>query len=615
MCGPSRPSTHELRLTDQPAALSDAETADATARRRPRLRPLLAMAPYVLRYPRMLTLAGVALVASAVAMLSVPVAVRRMIDHGFSGADGVFIDRYFTMLIAIGAVLAVASSMRFYAVNWLGERVVADLRADVFKHLLTLGPAFYDVTRSGEVTSRLTADTTQLKSAAGSTISQALRNMIMLCGALTMMVVTSPLLTSLVLVAIPAIVLPLMAAGRRVRDRSRAAQDSLADASALASENLGAMRTLQAMTAETSIGRRFSAAVEAAFEQARGRLVARAVLTAAAIFLVVGSVVGVLWFGATLVVKGDMTGGRLGQFVLYALFAGGAMAELAEVWGEVSQAAGAAERLQELRAARPEVVAPANPVALPEPPRGTLAFRDVRFAYPTRRETSAIDGISFEVPAGETVAIIGPSGAGKSTIFALALRFYDPQSGSILIDGIPVRDADPHAVRRRLALVPQDVALFADTVAANIAYGLDEATRPEIEAAARVAEADRFIRALPRGYDTLIGERGITLSGGQRQRIAIARAVLRNAPILLLDEATSALDAESEELVQKALASLARTRTTLVIAHRLATVQSADRILVMDQGRIVEEGTHDTLLARRGLYARLARLQFGLEAA
>lgn len=602
-------------MTDQPAALSDAETADATARRRPRLRPLLAMAPYVLRYPRMLTLAGVALVASAVAMLSVPVAVRRMIDHGFSGADGVFIDRYFTMLIAIGAVLAVASSMRFYAVNWLGERVVADLRADVFKHLLTLGPAFYDVTRSGEVTSRLTADTTQLKSAAGSTISQALRNMIMLCGALTMMVVTSPLLTSLVLVAIPAIVLPLMATGRRVRDRSRAAQDSLADASALASENLGAMRTLQAMTAETSIGRRFSAAVEAAFEQARGRLVARAVLTAAAIFLVVGSVVGVLWFGATLVVKGDMTGGRLGQFVLYALFAGGAMAELAEVWGEVSQAAGAAERLQELRAARPEVVAPATPVALPEPPRGTLSFRDVRFAYPTRRETSAIDDISFEVRAGETVAIIGPSGAGKSTIFALALRFYDPQSGSILIDGIPVREADPQAVRRRLALVPQDVALFADTVAANIAYGLDEATRPEIEAAARVAEADRFIRALPRGYDTLIGERGITLSGGQRQRIAIARAVLRNAPILLLDEATSALDAESEELVQKALASLARTRTTLVIAHRLATVQSADRILVMDQGRIVEEGTHDTLLARRGLYARLARLQFGLEAA
>jgi ATP-binding cassette subfamily B protein len=601
-------------LTDQPTAAAKT-TEGATAARRPRLRPLVALAPYLLRYPRMLMLAGVALVASAVAMLSVPVAVRRMIDHGFSGADGVFIDRYFTMLIAIGAVLAVASSMRFYAVNWLGERVVADLRADVFTHLLTLGPAFYDVTRSGEVTSRLTADTTQLKSAAGSTISQALRNMIMLGGALSMMVITSPLLTSLVLAAIPAIVLPLMAAGRRVQDRSRAAQDSLADASALASENLGAMRTLQAMTAEASIGRRFGAAVEAAFERARSRLVARALLTAAAIFLVVASVVGVLWFGATLVVKGDMTGGRLGQFVLYALFAGGAMAELAEVWGEVSQAAGAAERLQELRAARPEVVAPANPVALPEPPRGTLAFRDVRFAYPTRRETSAIDGISFEVGAGETVAIVGPSGAGKSTIFSLALRFYDPQAGSILIDGVPVCEADPQAVRRRLALVPQDVVLFADTVAANIAYGLDEATRPQIEAAARVAEADRFIRALPRGFDTLIGERGITLSGGQRQRIAIARAVLRNAPILLLDEATSALDAESEELVQKALSSLARTRTTLVIAHRLATVQSADRILVMDQGRIVEEGTHETLLARRGLYARLARLQFGLEAA
>ncbi len=588
---------------------------EAATSRRPKLRPLLALKPYILAHPRMVALAGLALVVSAVAMLTVPVAVRRMIDNGFSGADGQFIDRYFTMLIGIGSILAIASAARFYAVNWLGERVVAALRADVFRHLVQLGPGFYDVTRSGEITSRLTADTTQLKSAAGSTISQALRNLIMLFGALSMMVVTSPLLTSLVLLAIPAIVFPLMAAGRRVRDKSRAAQDSLADAAAFAAENLGAMRTLQAMTAERSVTARFTAAVEAAFEQARARLAARAVLTAATIFLIVASVVGVLWFGASLVVLGEMTGGRLGQFILYALFAGGAMAELAEVWGEVSQASGAAERLGELLRVRPEIQAPPDPRALPTPPLGTIAFRGVRFAYPTRRDTPSLDGVSFMVRAGETVAIVGPSGAGKSTLFALAMRFYDPDQGTIEIDGVPVREADPVAIRRRLAMVPQDVVLFADTIAANIGYELDGVGRADIERAARIAEADGFIRALPQGYDTAIGERGITLSGGQRQRIAIARAVLRDAPILLLDEATSALDAESEELVQKALAGLARTRTTLVIAHRLATVQDADRILVMDAGRIVEEGSHDSLLAKGGLYARLARLQFGLEAA
>ena len=579
------------------------------------LRPLLALQPYVLRHPHMLALTGVALVISALAMLAVPVALRHLIDLGFATGDTAAIDRSFVLLIMIGLVLGVASAGRFYAVNWLGERVVAEMRSDVFRHLLTLGPAFYEKTHSGEVMSRLTADTTQIKAAAGTAMSQALRNLIMLAGALAMMFITSVHLSLLVLFAIPAIVLPLMAYGRLVRRLSRRAQDTLAEASAYAAENLAEVRTLQAFTSETTVAARFEKSVARAFGAARARLKARAGLTALAIVLVVAGVTGILWSGAGAVVRGAMTGGRLGQFVLYAVFAAGALAELSEVWGEVSQAAGATERLAELLAVQPQIRPPLKPTPLPTPARGEIVFRDVHFAYPSRPKVPALEGISFRVMPGETVALAGPSGAGKSTIFNLILRFYDPSSGEIRVDGVRVSDADLKALRARLALVPQEVALFADTVADNIRYGSPAARLDEVERAAKAAQAHGFIAALPQGYETRLGERGVTLSAGQRQRIAIARALLRNAPILLLDEATSALDAESEGLVQQALERVMRGRTTLVIAHRLATIQKASRILVMDKGRIVEEGPHNELLRRGGLYARLAELQFAAEPA
>ncbi len=594
--------------TAGPPPVTD-EAASAEAAKRRSLKPLAALAPYLLRYKTTLVLAFVALLFSALAMLAVPMAVRRMIDFGFSGSDGRFIDRYFMMLIGIGAVLAVASSARFYFVNWLGERVVADLRSDVFRHLSTLGPAFFERTHSAEIMSRLTADTTLMKSAAGSALSQALRNTIMLVGAMVMMFVTSLKLSLLVLVAIPLIVFPLMGYGRAVRRLSRRAQDTLAEASAYAAENLSAVRTMQAFTYEKTASDRFGRAVEQSFQAARDRLKARAGLTGVVILLVVTSIVGVLWYGASAVVNQEMTGGRLGQFVLYALFAGGALAELSEVWGEVQQAAGAAERLSELMAAVPEVRSPANPKPLPKPVRGEIAFRDVTFTYPSR-EVPALTALSFKVAPGETVALVGPSGGGKSTVLSLILRFYDPQQGRIVIDGVGIHEADLAVVRGSIALVPQDVALFADSVAGNISYGSPDADRAAIENAARMAQADSFIRALPQGYDTPLGERGVSLSGGQRQRIAIARALLRDAPILLLDEATSALDAESEADVQRALEAAMKGRTTIVIAHRLATVQKANRILVIDEGRIVEDGTHTKLAQAGGLYARLAELQF-----
>lgn len=591
------------------------EDSPSETRKGRSLRPLAAIKPYIVRHPLMLAAAVVALVVSAGAMLVVPMAVRRMIDFGFKSSDGQLINQYFAMLIVIGTVLALASSARFYFVNWLGERVVADLRADVFRHLTRLDPTFFEKTHSGEVMSRLTADTTQIKAAAGTALSQALRNLIMLVGALIMMFVTSPRLSALVLIAIPAIVLPLMAYGRVVRRLSREAQDSLAGASAYASENLVAVRTMQSFTSEEQVSRRFGSAVEQAFESARRRLKARAGLTALAIFLVVASVTAVLWFGASSVVSGEMSGGRLGQFVLYALFAAGAMAELSEVWGEMSQAAGAAERLNELLDEVPEIRSPANPKPLPVPARGEIAFEAVSFAYPSRGTTKALDGFTLAVKSGETVALVGPSGAGKSTLFSLLLRFFDPSQGRVLVDGVDVREVDLDALRSRIALVPQDLALFADTIAANIGYGSENLSRAAVEAAAVAAQADEFIRALPDGYDTRLGERGVTLSGGQRQRLAIARAILKDAPILLLDEATSALDAENEVLVQKALERVMEGRTTLVIAHRLATVQQADRIVVMDEGRIVEEGTHGELAKSSGLYSRLAKLQFGRDAA
>jgi ATP-binding cassette subfamily B protein len=591
------------------------EAAGEVRQGRASLRPLLALKPYVLRYRGMIAAALAALIVSAAATLAVPLAVRRMIDVGFSGVEPGLVDKYFATLLGVGLILALASAARFYCVNWLGERVVADIRADIFKHLTGLSPAFYETAHSGEVMSRLTADTTQIKAAASTTISQALRNLVILVGAVAMMIVTSPKLSLLVLIAIPIIVLPLVAYGRAVRSLSREAQDSLAHASAYASESLTQVRVLQAFTHERAAATRFAGAVERAFAAAKARTKARAGLTALAIFLVFASVVGILWYGAQDVLAGTMTGGRLGQFVLYAVFAAAATGELSEVWGEINQAAGSAERLGELLAVQSAIKSPSQPVPLPEPPRGEIAFRDVTFHYPSRPAISALNNVTFGAKKGERVAIVGPSGAGKTTIFALLLRFYDPQKGTVSVDGVPVNQADLHALRSRFAIVPQEPALFADTVAANIGYGVGEASRAEIEKAARAAFAHDFIAALPRGYDTMLGEGGVTLSAGQRQRIAIARAVLRDAPILLLDEATSALDSESETLVQRALDAIMQGRTTLVIAHRLATVTHADRILVLDQGRLVEEGTHQSLLGNGGIYARLAELQFATDAA
>ncbi|MFA6266244.1 MAG: ABC transporter transmembrane domain-containing protein [Pseudolabrys sp.] len=580
------------------------------ASRKVNVKPLRRLAPYIGRYRGRAAAALVALIVAALTTLVVPIAVRRMIDFGFSAQAAELINSYFSVLIAVVAVLAASSAMRYYLVTTLGERIVADLRADVFAHLTRLSAGFFDTAKTGEMISRLTADTTQIKSAVGASISIALRNLVLFIGGAAMMVVTSPRLSLFVLGAIPIIVLPLVGFGRAVRKKSRSAQDTLADASGYASELIGAIRTLQAFTNELMATRRFSGAVEEAYQAARGATQARSILTAIAIFLVFASVVLVLWVGAQDVLAGDITPGRLGQFVLYAVFAAGGLGELSQVWGEIAQASGAAERLFEILDVKSEIKAPANPVALPTPPRGTVAFEHVRFAYPTRPDSFVLDNLSFAVKPGERLALVGPSGAGKSTIFHLILRFYDPASGRVTFDGVDLPQADPSDLRKRIALVPQDAVVFAASVADNIRFGNPDAGIDEVRRAAEAAHAAEFIDRLPHGYDTVLGERGITLSGGQRQRIAIARAILRNAPLLLLDEATSSLDAESETLVQKALTQLMQQRTSIVIAHRLATVLSCDRILVIDKGRIVEQGTHAQLSANGGLYARLAKLQF-----
>ena len=575
-----------------------------------RLRPLLSLGPYVGRYSGRAALACVALTVAALTTLLVPIAVRFLMDSGFTPEGVSRINNSFLVMIALVAVLALASAARYYLVMTLGERIVADFRHDVFAHLLSLSPKFFDTARSGELISRLTADTTQIKSAVGASVSIALRNLLMFFGAVVMMVISSPRLSVFVLLAIFLIVLPLVAFGRRVRRLSRHAQDTLADASAYAGELIGAIRTVQAYTSETMAARRFGGEVEQAYEAARISTRARAALTATIIFIVFASVVVILWVGSHDVLNKTITPGQLSQFVLYAAFAASGLGQLSEVWGEIAAASGAAERLFEILNVKSDITAPAMPWAFPKPPRGELSFDNVSFNYPARPDAKVLDGVSLKVRRGEKVAIVGPSGAGKSTLFHLLLRFYDPLGGTITFDDVPIKSADPRELRARIALVPQESVVFAASARENIRFGRPNASDADADRAAELAHASEFIARLPEGMETHLGERGVTLSGGQRQRIAIARSILRDAPLLLLDEATSSLDAESETLVQTALEELMRDRTTLIIAHRLATVLSCDRIVVMDRGRVVEQGRHSELVAANGLYARLARLQF-----
>src|SRR5271165_3473488 len=573
-------------------------------------RALLPLGRYGLRYKGRALAALAALIVSSVATLAVPFALRRMIDFGFSTESGGAIDAYFLAMAAVVVVIALAAATRYYLVTTLGERVVADLRRDVFAHLIGLDAAFYDRARTGELVSRLTADTTQIKAAFGASASIALRNLFMFVGATALMVYTSPKLSALVLLAIPVIAAPLIASGRIVRRRSRHAQDTLADATAFASESLGAVRTMQAFGAQESSGARFAEEIESAYDAARDAAATRSFLVAVAISLAFCSVVFVLWLGARDVLAGRMSGGLLSQFVLFAVLGATSLGELSQVWNEVAAAAGSAGRIAELLSVKPRIVAPPRPVPMPLPSRGSIEFSHVAFAYPSAPAARVIDDLSFVIAPGERVAVVGASGAGKSTVFQLIMRFYDCDAGQVLVDGVDVKTVDPKDLRARIAPVPQEVSIFGATVAENIAYGRNEVSEPAIEEAARRAAADGFIRELSNGYATRLGERGVTLSGGQRQRLAIARAILKDSPVLLLDEATSALDAENEAQVQRALDDVMSGRTTLVIAHRLATVLKADRILVMEAGRIVEEGDHASLVAQSGVYARLARLQF-----
>lgn len=589
---------------------TDAEIAETTPRKRRNLKVLRALWPYLRPYWPVLVAAFVALTLSSAATLALPRAGGGIIDHGFSKADLDAVGFYFLVALAVCVLLGITSGARFYLVSWLGERVVADLRRAVYDHLLTLSPSFFEVTKTGEVLSRLTTDTTLIQTIVGSSASMALRNVFILVGGSIMMVETSPTLAGLAALGVPAVVLPIVIYGRAVRSLSRINQDKIADTSALAGEVLSAVQTVQASTQEHAERRRFGDAVELAFRSANKRNMARAALTAIVISLISAAIVGVLWFGAHLVLSGRLTGGELAEFVLYAVLVSGSVGVLSEVWGDLQKAAGATERLIELLGVETSVKIPAQPQAIPVPAKGAVRFDEVSFHYPLRPELRALEGFSLEVRPGEVVALVGPSGAGKSTVFQLLLRFYDPARGRILFDGVELTRTDPKDLRRHIAIVPQDVVLFSGTVAENIRYAHPEAGDEEVEAAAEAASALEFINALPRGFGTVLGERGVTLSGGQRQRIAIARAVLRNAPLLLLDEATSALDSESEVAVQAALERLMHTRTTIVIAHRLSTVQSADRIIVMEHGRVAAQGTHAELIRQGGLYARLAALQF-----
>jgi ATP-binding cassette subfamily B protein len=589
------------------------ETASSNAASEPSRPPLSALRellPYVRPYRHLVAAWLGFLALSSAATLSLPVAVRLMIDRGFAGDDPSGIDRWFLGMLAVATLLAIATAGRFYFVSLLGERVVADLRERLFRHLLTLDMAFFERTRSGELVSRLSADTEILRSVVGSTVSVALRSSLTFAGSAVMLAITSPRLAGLAAIGIPLAILPIMLYGRRVQKLSRDSQDRVADANARASETLGAMHTVQSYAREAHEGQRFGAAVQRAIASARRRIRTQAGLTAAVILLMFGAVTAVLWLGAREVIAGTLSAGTLIQFVFYAMIGGGSIAALTEVWAELQRAAGGMGRIADLLHETPTIVAPSAPQVLPARARGALEFDHVTFHYPSRPEVAALEDFSLRVRPGERVALVGPSGAGKSTVLQLLLRFHDPDDGCIRIDGIDLRALDPRALRDQLALVPQDPVLFGADAAENIRYGRLDADDDAVAEAARNAEAHEFLAALPQAYGTYLGERGVRLSGGQQQRLAIARAVLKDAPVLLLDEATSALDAQSEHAIQQALERLMQHRTTLVIAHRLATVRSADRIVVLDRGRIVAEGKHEQLIAQGGLYAELARLQF-----
>ena len=570
--------------------------------------------PFMTPYRGMMLAALGALTLTAVVSLILPLAVRRVIDN-FEGAATSILDQYFGAALMIAALLAVGTALRYYLVTRLGERVVADIRMAVFDRMISMSPAFFEKIMTGEVLSRITTDTTLILSVIGSSVSVALRNVLILIGGLFLLLYTSAKLTGLVLLIVPAVIIPIVVLGRRLRKLSRENQDWIAASSGNASEALLSVQAVQAFTHETKSRGRFDDMTEKSFISAKQRIGTRALMTMIVIFLIFAGVVGVLWIGARDVREGLMTVGELVQFVIYSVMVAGAVGALTEVWGELQRAAGATERLVELLGAEDAVADPVNPVAVPDAQNGAITFDNVIFRYPGRPNVSALDGIDLTVKAGETVALVGPSGAGKTTIIQLIQRFYDPSEGAIRLDGVDLRDMARADFRQHMALVPQDPVIFADTARENIRFGRPTATDAEVEEAAKAAAAHDFLTALPDGYDSYVGERGVMLSGGQKQRIAIARAILRDAPILLLDEATSALDAESESAVQAAVEDLARTRTTLIVAHRLATVKKADRIIVFDAGKIVAEGTHDSLVAQDGLYARLARLQFTAGAA